>query len=134
MLYSPFHHFSFETISPSCPPGSIMSTILLSQSSRSDSSIDKPVPALEHQMSLAASHAEPASTDKDVAAAAAVSSAKETPASQLRWPRIRSLWQDAISEFFGTMILIIFGDGVVAQVVLSRRTMGDYQSISWGWG
>ncbi|KAF2215477.1 hypothetical protein CERZMDRAFT_57026 [Cercospora zeae-maydis SCOH1-5] len=34
----------------------------------------------------------------------------------------------------GVFILIMFGDGVVAQVVLSRGEKGDYQSISWGWG
>lgn len=28
----------------------------------------------------------------------------------------------------------MFGDGVVAQVVLSEGKKGDYQSISWGWG
>ena len=28
----------------------------------------------------------------------------------------------------------MFGDGVVAQVVLSKGEKGDYQSISWGWG
>lgn len=28
----------------------------------------------------------------------------------------------------------MFGDGVVAQVVLSNGENGDYQSISWGWG
>ena len=28
----------------------------------------------------------------------------------------------------------MFGDGVVAQVVLSGGEKGDYQSISWGWG
>lgn len=33
----------------------------------------------------------------------------------------------------GTFILIMFGDGSVAQVVLSRGEKGDYQSISWGW-
>ncbi|KUL90094.1 hypothetical protein ZTR_02983 [Talaromyces verruculosus] len=32
------------------------------------------------------------------------------------------------------MILILFGDGVVAQVTLSKDQRGDYQSISWGWG
>jgi aquaglyceroporin related protein len=32
------------------------------------------------------------------------------------------------------MILILFGDGVVAQVILSNNTKGDYQSISWCWG
>lgn len=53
---------------------------------------------------------------------------------ELAWTKIRSLWQDAFSEFLGTMILIIFGDGVVAQVVLSNGEKGNYQSISWGWG
>lgn len=53
---------------------------------------------------------------------------------QLWWSRIRENCQDGFSEFFGTMIMILFGDGVVAQVVLSNSTKGDYQSISWGWG
>lgn len=34
----------------------------------------------------------------------------------------------------GTFILIMFGDGVVAQVVLSGGANGEYQSITWGWG
>lgn len=53
---------------------------------------------------------------------------------ELRWSKIREYMQDAFSEFFGTFVLLLFGDGVVAQVVLSRGTKGDYQSISWGWG
>lgn len=52
----------------------------------------------------------------------------------LRWPRIRRLFREPFSEFLGTFILIMFGDGVVAQVVLSNGTKGNYQSISWGWG
>ncbi|KAL6863537.1 MIP family channel protein [Trichoderma novae-zelandiae] len=52
----------------------------------------------------------------------------------LAWSRIRNYCQDFFSEFLGTMTLILFGDGVVAQVVLSGGTKGDYQSISWGWG
>ncbi|KAJ5380909.1 Aquaporin-3 [Penicillium cataractarum] len=48
--------------------------------------------------------------------------------------KIRAYGRDAFSEFFGTMILILFGDGVVAQVLLSHGQKGDYQSISWGWG
>lgn len=52
----------------------------------------------------------------------------------LAWSRIRETCQDFFSEFLGTMTLILFGDGVVAQVVLSEGTKGDYQSISWGWG
>ena len=53
---------------------------------------------------------------------------------ELAWSKVRTLWQDAFSEFLGTMTLILFGDGVVAQVVLSKNQKGDYQSISWGWG
>ncbi|KAK3071607.1 glycerol channel [Teratosphaeriaceae sp. CCFEE 6253] len=70
----------------------------------------------------------------------------------LRWPRIRHVLREPFSEFMvrarspasrehnrvlvgiGTFILIMFGDGVVAQVVLSNGEKGDYQSISWGWG
>ena len=42
-------------------------------------------------------------------------------------------------EFFGTMILILFGVGVVAQVVTggfptTTGATGDYNSIAWGWG
>ena len=51
----------------------------------------------------------------------------------LAWPRIRRALREPFSEFIGTFILIMFGDGVVAQVVLSKDTYGEYQSISWGW-
>jgi hypothetical protein len=50
----------------------------------------------------------------------------------LWWSKVRHICQDAFSEFFGVFILILFGDGVVAQVVLSSDQKGDYQSISWG--
>jgi glycerol uptake facilitator protein len=36
------------------------------------------------------------------------------------------------AEFFGTMILLLFGAGVVAQVVAGG--LGDHDSISWAWG
>ncbi|CAK7272665.1 glycerol channel [Sporothrix epigloea] len=52
----------------------------------------------------------------------------------LVWSRCRTHAQDFFSEFLGTMTLLLFGDGVVAQVVLSGGKKGDYQSISWGWG
>lgn len=52
----------------------------------------------------------------------------------LVWSRVRHYLREPFSEFFGVFILILFGDGVVAQVVLSGGTKGDYQSISWGWG
>ena len=48
-------------------------------------------------------------------------------------PRLRHYLRKPLSEFMGTFILIMFGDGVVAQVVLSSGEKGDYQSISWGW-
>ena len=54
--------------------------------------------------------------------------------SKYLWPRIRQTLQEPFSEFLGTFILLMFGDGVVAQVVLSNGTKGSYQSISWGWG
>lgn len=52
----------------------------------------------------------------------------------LAWSRCRHFLREPLSEFFGVFILILFGDGVVAQVVLSGGKKGDYQSISWGWG
>jgi aquaglyceroporin related protein len=52
----------------------------------------------------------------------------------LLWSRVREYGRVAFSEFFGTLILVLFGDGVVAQVLLSHGQKGDYQSISWGWG
>jgi MIP family channel proteins len=42
--------------------------------------------------------------------------------------------RELLAEFFGTFILIVFGVGVVAQVVLSRQTAGSYLSINIGWG
>lgn len=52
----------------------------------------------------------------------------------LWWSKTRAYLQEPFSEFFGVFIMILFGDGVVAQVVLSKGEKGDYQSISWGWG
>ena len=59
-----------------------------------------------------------------------MSEAKKTP-----------LIGECSAEFFGTMILILFGCGVVAQVVTGGEQLGtapgstgDYNSIAWGWG
>ncbi|KAK5089852.1 glycerol channel [Lithohypha guttulata] len=60
----------------------------------------------------------------------------------LWWYRVRYTCRDAFAEFCGTMIMIVFGDGSVAQVTLSAnpnlpqasQNKGEYQSISWGWG
>jgi len=46
----------------------------------------------------------------------------------------RSLVRELAAEFLGTFVLIVFGVAVVAQVVLSGRTSGDYLSINLGWG
>ena len=46
----------------------------------------------------------------------------------------RGVLREALAEFFGTFILIMFGVGVVAQVVLSRNTAGTYLSINIAWG
>jgi MIP family channel proteins len=46
----------------------------------------------------------------------------------------RPLIREALAEFFGTFILIVFGVGVVAQVVLSKQTAGSYLSINIAWG
>jgi glycerol uptake facilitator protein len=41
---------------------------------------------------------------------------------------------ELLAEFLGTMILILFGVGVVAQVVTSEGAFGDHDSIAWSWG
>jgi len=46
----------------------------------------------------------------------------------------RELIREMLAEFFGTFILIVFGVGVVAQVVLSKQTAGAYLSINIAWG
>jgi MIP family channel proteins len=42
--------------------------------------------------------------------------------------------REAAAEFLGTFILIVFGAGVVAQVVLSGGKNGGYLSINLAWG
>lgn len=52
-----------------------------------------------------------------------------------KWVRFKTTWWvEGLSEFMGTFVMILFGDGVVAQTMLSKNTAGDYQSISWAWG
>ena len=61
----------------------------------------------------------------------------------LLWSRIRLALREPFAEFFGTFIMVLFGDGSVAQVLLSAGNTtstlapgmdgyGNYQSISWG--
>ncbi len=62
---------------------------------------------------------------------------------ELLWSRIRLALREPFAEFFGTFIMVLFGDGSVAQVLLSASNTtstlapgangyGSYQSISWG--
>ncbi len=49
----------------------------------------------------------------------------------------RTLTHELLAEFFGTMILIVGGDGVVANVGLAPRLASqgyDWNTIAWGWG
>ncbi|TYK42759.1 MIP/aquaporin family protein [Actinomadura decatromicini] len=47
-------------------------------------------------------------------------------------PRIPALAGELAAEFAGTLILILFGVGVVAQV--AGADIGDHDSIAWAWG
>jgi MIP family channel proteins len=49
-------------------------------------------------------------------------------------PMLRGTAREAAAEFLGTFVLIMFGVGVVAQVVLSGGANGQYLSINLGWG
>ncbi|QMU77016.1 aquaporin family protein [Streptacidiphilus sp. PB12-B1b] len=44
----------------------------------------------------------------------------------------RILLGEVLAEFIGTMLLLLFGAGVVAQVVAAG--VGDHDSIAWAWG
>ena len=46
--------------------------------------------------------------------------------------KARGLVGELAAEFVGTLILILFGCGVVAQVVAAG--IGDHDSIAWAWG
>lgn len=74
------------------------------------------------------------SQDETSTAGAVSPPSEHEPREDLWWSRMREYGRDFTSEFAGTMIMIAFGDGSVAQVVLSDGVKGEYQSISWGWG
>lgn len=58
----------------------------------------------------------------------------------LLWSRIRLILREPFAEFMGVFIMVLFGNGSVAQVLLSAGNAsapggdgyGSYQSISWG--
>jgi glycerol uptake facilitator-like aquaporin len=47
---------------------------------------------------------------------------------------LRGTWREAAAELLGTFVLIVFGIGVVAEVVLSRRDLGTPLIIHLAWG
>lgn len=61
--------------------------------------------------------------------------------SDLLWPKIRMSLKEPLAEFFGVFILVLFGDGAVAQVLLSTGEntapggdgFGNYNNINWAW-
>lgn len=108
-----------------------MSINPLPDSGSSSSVLDKTVIPVDRVENAGSMSQEEGST---TAPSAGTTARDEYEHEQLFWPKMREYGQDFFSEFFGTMIMILFGDGVVAQVVLSENTKGDYQSISWGWG
>ena len=62
------------------------------------------------------------------------------PHHDLWWSRVRLVMREPFAEFWGVFIMVMFGDGSVAQVLLSEgltsapggNGFGAYQSISWG--
>lgn len=64
------------------------------------------------------------------------------PRAELLWSRIRTVLREPFAEFWGVAIMVMFGDGSVAQVLLSTgqetapggNGFGSYQSINWAWG
>jgi aquaglyceroporin related protein len=64
----------------------------------------------------------------------------QPPRSELLWSRIRTVMREPFAEFWGVAIMVMFGDGSVAQILLSTGEItapggmgfGAYQSINWG--
>jgi glycerol uptake facilitator-like aquaporin len=46
----------------------------------------------------------------------------------------RGTFREALAEFFGTFVLILFGAGVVAQFIVSKGANGSYLAINIAWG
>ncbi len=48
---------------------------------------------------------------------------------------LAGIWGEMMGEFFGTMVLLLFGDGCVASLIFfSNFVQLDWMVIAWGWG
>lgn len=54
------------------------------------------------------------------------------PAGEVRVVHSTTLWGEFVLELFGSLVVAIFGFGVVAQLVAGK--IGDHDSIAWSWG
>jgi MIP family channel proteins len=52
----------------------------------------------------------------------------------MKGAEVTATTREALAEFLGTFVLILFGVGVVAQVALGGGVTGQYLSINLGWG
>jgi len=50
------------------------------------------------------------------------------------WIRHKGLAGELSAELVGTAIIVVIGDGVVAQVIAGGASLGDHNSIAWAWG
>jgi len=41
--------------------------------------------------------------------------------------------REFLAEFLGTFVLVLFGNGAIAQSVLSLNSKGDFFAVNWGW-
>ncbi|KAJ3002888.1 glycerol channel [Thoreauomyces humboldtii] len=48
--------------------------------------------------------------------------------------RLQTRWREELAEYIGTMVMILLGNGVCAEVALNAGGNGTYLSISIGWG
>ncbi|ODQ80610.1 hypothetical protein BABINDRAFT_160867 [Babjeviella inositovora NRRL Y-12698] len=59
--------------------------------------------------------------------------AEERETEMTAFLRFRHRFREPLAECLGTMVLVMFGDGVVAQVKLSKGAAGDYTVIALSW-
>lgn len=60
----------------------------------------------------------------------------------LWWSKVKIALREPFAEFWGTFILVLFGDAAIAQTLLTKNAtsapgghgFGDWATISWGWG